>query len=189
MRRIALFAFVLVALTACAVPKPETLNCGEDQSIFACQAKFTDGKSRGIVFVKAPMPDQKVLDSVTTRDDLGNDYCVTLYQNATATYAPGECGASVAADSSSAEPTATTVDPNAVPQGIACTESTSVYDCRAAYSDGTIRRMTFVEAPAPNAVRVDSDPHTDESGAVVCVTLYATEVEASATFTPGAANC
>ena len=189
MRRFALFVFALVAITACSVPKPETLNCGEDQSIFACQAKFSDGKSRGIVFVKVPMPDQEVLDSVTTRDDLGNQYCVTLYQNATATYAPGECGTVTSESASPAEPTATTVDPNAVPQGIACTEATSVYECRAVYSDGTIRRMTFLDAPLESAVRVDSDPHVDETGAVVCVTLYAAEVEATATFTDGAENC
>jgi hypothetical protein len=91
MRRVAVFALVLVAISACSVPKAETLNCGEDQSIFACQAKFSDGKSRNIVFVKVPAPGQTVLDEVTTRDDLGNDYCVTLYGNVTATFAAGSC--------------------------------------------------------------------------------------------------
>jgi len=141
MRRFALFVFALVAVTACSVPKPETLNCGEDQSIFACQAKFSDGKSRGIVFVKVPMPDQEVLDSVTTRDDLGNQYCVTLYQNATATYAPGECGSGAATANLPAEPTSTSVDPTAYPQGLACTDGQSVYECRASFSDGSLRQL------------------------------------------------
>jgi hypothetical protein len=92
MRKVAVVSLLLVAVSACSVPRAETLNCGEDQSIFACQAKFSDGKSRNIVFVKAPAPGQTVLDEVTTRDDLGNEYCVTLYQNVTATYVPGECG-------------------------------------------------------------------------------------------------
>ena len=189
MRRFALFTLALVAVTACAVPQPKTLDCGQDQSIFACKAKFSDGKSRGIVFVKVPMPDQPILDSVTTRDDLGNFYCVTLFKNATATYAPGECGSEIDASASPSDPTATTVDPNGVPQGISCTEGTSVYECRAVYSDGTIRRMTFVDSPGENATRVDSDPHTNENGEVLCVTLYAAEIDALATFKPGVENC
>lgn len=187
MRRFALLAFALVAITACSVPKPETLNCGEDQSIFACQAKFSDGKSRGIVFVKVPMPDQEILDSVTTRDDLGNQYCVTLYQNATATYGAGECGEQPPIASSPIEPTSTSLDPTAsIDGGLVCTEGSPVFDCRAAYSDGTIRPIRFVEAADEVAKRVDSDPHKDDSGNMLCVVLYD---DATATFTSGAENC
>jgi hypothetical protein len=95
MRRFLGFAALLFVASACSVPKAETLNCGDDQSIFACQAKFSDGKSRSIVFVKVPAPGQTVLDEITTRDDLGNEYCVTLYQNVTATYHPGTCGSPI----------------------------------------------------------------------------------------------
>ena len=186
MRRFALFVFALVAVTACSVPKPEALDCGEDQSIFACKAKFTDGKSRGIVFVKFPTNGEAVLDAVSTRDDLGNLYCVTLYANATATYAGGECGEQPPIASSPIEPTSTSVDPNAIPQGVACTEGTSVLECRAFFSDQTTRRISFVESPDEEANKIDSDPHTDDAGAVFCVTLYD---DATATFTDGAENC
>lgn len=188
MRRLAISGFVLVALSGCSVPTAQSLNCGEDQSIFACQAKFSDGKSRNIVFVKRPTPGQTVLDEVTTRDDLGNLYCVTLYDNVTATYLPGECGATTVGDGA-AEPTATTVDPNAVPQGVACTQGTPVTDCRAAYSDGTIRSLTFIDAPEPDMGRVDSDPHVDQDGVSYCVTLYSDEDDAKATYVAGVENC
>lgn len=177
MRRLAVSGFVLVALSGCSVPTAQSLNCGEDQSIFACQAKFSDGKSRNIVFVKRPTPGQTVLDEVTTRDDLGNLYCVTLYDNVTATYLPGECGATTVVEGA-AEPTATTVDPNAVPQGLACTQGTPVTDCRVAYDDGTDRRVGFVEAAPKDFAKIDSDPHTDETGASWCVIVYGREQEA-----------
>ena len=186
MRRVALFAFALVAVTACAVPQPKTLDCGEDQSIFACKAKFTDGKSRGIVFVKFPMENQSVLDAVSTRDDLGNVYCVTLYANATATYAGGECGDTPPIASSPIEPTSTSVDPSARPFGLACVPNTPVRDCRAEFSDGTVRRVYFVEAPAEEAQKLDSDPHVDEAGVGYCVTLYD---DKSATFRLGTDRC
>ena len=189
MRRVAVFALLLVAISACSVPKAETLNCGEDQSIFACKAKFSDGKSRSIVFVKVPAPGQTVLDEVTTRDDLGNEYCVTLYQNVTATYLAGECGAPESGASASAEPTATTLDPNAVPQGVACVEGTPVLQCRAAFSDGTFRPLTFVDVLAPDMTKVDSDPHIDDEGVTYCVTLYAEEDEAKATYAVGSEGC
>jgi len=187
MRRFALFVFALVAVTACSVPKPEALDCGEDQSIFACKAKFTDGKSRGIVFVKFPTNGEAVLDSVSTRDDLGNLYCVTLYANATATYAGGECGEQPPIASSPIEPTSTSLDPTAsIDGGLVCTEGSSVFDCRAAYSDGTVRPIKFVEVADKAAKRVDSDPHKDDSGNMLCVVLYD---DATATFTDGAENC
>ncbi|MFM8907847.1 MAG: hypothetical protein ACKOIZ_09610, partial [Actinomycetota bacterium] len=159
MRNLALAPLLLVALSACSVPKAEALNCGEDQSIFACQAKFSDGKSRSIVFVKKPMPDATVLDEVTTRDDLGNMYCVTLYSNVTATYAAGECGLPVVGQAP-LEPTSTSVDPSAfIDGGLACVEGTSVFDCRASYSDGTTRPIRFVDKADPVAKKIDSDPH------------------------------
>jgi hypothetical protein len=46
---------------------------------------------RSIVFVDTPPADRTALDSVTTRDDFGNPYCITLYDNATATYKAGDC--------------------------------------------------------------------------------------------------
>lgn len=187
MRRVALFAFALVAVTACAVPQPKTLDCGEDQSIFACKAKFTDGKSRGIVFVKFPMENQSVLDAVSTRDDLGNVYCVTLYANATATYAGGECGDTPPIASSPIEPTSTSLDPTAgIEGGLVCIEGTPVSECAASYSDGTIRPISFVDVPDDVASRVDSDPHKDQTGTIYCVVLYD---DATATFTLGAENC
>ena len=91
MRRLAVFGLVMLATSACSVPKAETLNCPKDQSVFACEAQFSDGKSRSIVFVKDPTPGQTVLDEITTTDDMGNDYCVTLYENVTATFAAGSC--------------------------------------------------------------------------------------------------
>lgn len=171
------------------MPKAESLNCGQDQSIFACQAKFSDGKSRNIVFVKVPAPGQEVLDEVTTKDDLGGEYCVTLYGNVTATYLAGACGAPIAGASALAEPTATTLDPNAVPQGVACTEGTPVLQCQAAYSDGTVRALAFVENPTSEMSRVDSDPHVDDEGITYCVTLYAEEDEAKATYVVGSDGC
>ena len=183
MRRLALVPLLVVALTACSVPEPETLDCGADQSVFACKAKFSDGKSRSIVFVKVALPDQPVLDVVSTRDDLGNPYCVTLYGNATATFVGGECGSPTAVTQ---DPTATTVDPNAVPQGVACTEGTSVYDCRATYSDGTLRGVQFVDVVSEEAEKVDRDPHTDDQGNVLCVTVFS---DGSATFREGATDC
>ena len=189
MRRAVGLAALLLVASACSVPKAETLNCGEDQSIFACQAKFSDGKSRSIVFVKVPAPGQTVLDEITTRDDLGNEYCVTLYQNVTATYHPGECGSPISGAGAAAEPTATTLDPNAVPQGVACTEGTPVLQCRAAYSDGTIRAVSFVNVISQDMYRVDSDPHVDESGVTYCVTLYAEEDDAKATYVVGTEGC
>ncbi|MEN9287256.1 MAG: hypothetical protein RIS39_1248 [Actinomycetota bacterium] len=188
-RKLAVLALIVISSSACSVPKAETLNCGEEQSIFACQAKFSDGKSRSIVFVKVPAPGQQVLDEVTTKDDLGNEYCVTLYQNVTATYVPGTCGAPIAGAGVSAEPTATTLDPNAVPQGVACEEGTPVLQCRAAFSDGTIRTLAFVESPSADMSRVDSDPHVDDEGVTYCVTLYAEEDEAKATYVVGTEGC
>ena len=73
------------------IPKPTELVCRDGQSIFTCEAAFSDGKVRSLIFVDAPPPDRVALDSVTTRDDFGNPYCITLYDNATATYSGGEC--------------------------------------------------------------------------------------------------
>lgn len=189
MRRAVGLAALLLVASACSVPKAETLNCGEDQSIFACQAKFSDGKSRSIVFVKVPAPGQTVLDEITTRDDLGNEYCVTLYQNVTATYHPGKCGSPISGAGAAAEPTATTLDPNAVPQGVACTEGQMVEDCKVAFSDGTIRPLKFVEEPSSDMKRGDSDPFVDGKGVRYCVTLYINGDDAEATAVPSEKGC
>jgi hypothetical protein len=187
-RRLAISGFVLVALSGCSVPTAQSLNCGEDQSIFACQAKFSDGKSRNIVFVKRPTPGQTVLDEVTTRDDLGNLYCVTLYDNVTATYLPGECGATVEI-SPALEPTSTSVDPGAQPLGVACTEGTPVLECRAAYSDGTNRKVEFVTIVPDEYVRLDSDPHIDEAGKGHCVSIWGLAEDSLATVRDGTNDC
>jgi len=189
MRKVAVVSLLLVAVSACSVPRAETLNCGEDQSIFACQAKFSDGKSRNIVFVKAPAPGQTVLDEVTTRDDLGNEYCVTLYQNVTATYVPGECGSIPPIAAQPMEPTSTSVDPLSKPQGVSCVEGLSVDQCRVAYSDGTNRRVQIVDSVPDDFVKLDSDPHIDESGLVYCVTAYGRAEEARLIFELGADGC
>ncbi len=91
MRRFALLSFTFLALLSCSIPSPQTLDCTDGESVFACKSMFTDGKSRAIVFVDSPMPDQDVLDRAVVRDDLANVYCVTLYANATATFVSGEC--------------------------------------------------------------------------------------------------
>ena len=190
MRNLALAPLLLVALSACSVPKAEALNCGEDQSIFACQAKFSDGKSRSIVFVKKPMPDATVLDEVTTRDDLGNMYCVTLYSNVTATYAAGKCG-SATPIGSQVEPTSTSVDITAWPRGLSCIAGQSLYNCAAIFSDGSVRKIWFLESPPTDLERVDRDVHTDERENIYCVTLYETPPgsDAVATFSKDVDNC
>lgn len=82
----------LVTIAAgCSSPKPTSLECADGQSIFLCEALFSDNKVRSIVFVDTPPADRTALDSVTTRDDFGNPYCITLYDNATATYRAGDC--------------------------------------------------------------------------------------------------
>ena len=91
MRRFALLSFTILALSSCSIPSPDTLDCTDGKSVFACKARFTDDKSRAIVFVDNPIPDQEVLDRAVVRDDLANVYCVTLYANATATFVSGEC--------------------------------------------------------------------------------------------------
>ena len=75
----------------CSSPKPTSLECADGQSIFLCEALFSDNKVRSIVFVDSAPADRTALDSVTTRDDFGNPYCVTLFDNATATYKAGDC--------------------------------------------------------------------------------------------------
>jgi hypothetical protein len=94
-RRTAGIAAVVVAcavpLAACSVPTPQTLDCTDGQSVYTCKSKFSDGKSRSIVFVDSALPEQVVLDIATTKDDFGNPFCVTLYDNATATFVGGEC--------------------------------------------------------------------------------------------------
>lgn len=189
MRRVAVFALLLVAISACSVPKAETLNCGEDQSIFACKAKFSDGKSRSIVFVKVPAPGQTVLDEVTTRDDLGNEYCVTLYQNVTATYLAGECGAPITGASATAEPTATTLDPGARPEGVACVDGTPVTQCKVSYSDGTTRELSFVESPRSDMTKGDTDPHVDDKGVRYCVTIFTKGNDVEATYVASVDGC
>ena len=87
----AVLVVFIVALTACSVPAPQTLDCADGQSVYTCKAKFSDGKSRSIVFVESALPEQTVLDIATTKDDFGNPFCVTLYDNATATFVGGEC--------------------------------------------------------------------------------------------------
>jgi len=189
MRRVAVFALLLVAISACSVPKAETLNCGEDQSIFACKAKFSDGKSRSIVFVKVPAPGQTVLDEVTTRDDLGNEYCVTLYQNVTATYLAGECGTQTEAASDPLQPTSTSLDPTAKAVGVACENGTSVFQCEAAYSDGSSRPVRFVEVVPSEFEKIDSDIHIDASGTRFCVTVYGRAEDSLATISAAADGC
>lgn len=82
---------LVLAMTACSVPAPQTLDCADGRSVYTCKAKFSDGKSRSIVFVESALPEQMVLDIATTNDDFGNPFCVTLYDNATATFMDGEC--------------------------------------------------------------------------------------------------
>lgn len=188
-RKLAVLALIVISSSACSVPKAETLNCGEEQSIFACQAKFSDGKSRSIVFVKVPAPGQQVLDEVTTKDDLGNEYCVTLYQNVTATYVPGTCGAPIAGAGVAAEPTATTLDSGAVPQGVVCTEGRPVEECRVSYSDGTIRELRFVDEPSSELERGDTDPHVDGKGVRFCVTLFTKGNDVEATYVASIDGC
>jgi len=189
MRRVVVFALLVVAMSACSVPKAETLNCGEDQSIFACKAKFSDGKARNIVFVKVPALGQTVLDEVTTRDDLGNEYCVTLYQNVTATYQAGACGAAVTGSGASAEPTATTLDSGAIPQGVVCVEGGPVEECRVSYSDGTIRDLRFVNQPSEELTKGDTDPHIDGNGVKYCVTLFTKGNDVEATYVASIDGC
>jgi hypothetical protein len=183
MRRFVVLALAAVALSACSPPSPEALDCTDGQSVYMCKARFSDGKSRSIVFVKVVVPGQKVLDEVTVSDDFASPYCVTLFGNATASFSAGNCGEIPPAviDSS-----ATTLDPNALPQGVACTTGTPVYDCKAIYSDGSIRQVTFVWEPSATATRIDSDPHTDDSGYEFCVSLYTDE---TATVRLGLENC
>ena len=171
-RRIVLAAVLVAGLSACSVPTAESLECGEGQSIFACQAKFSDGKSRNIVFVRFPSPDLEVLDAETARDDVGNIYCVTLYENVTATYVPGECGSPTEANNQLIEPTSTSVDPLATPEGVACAEGTPVLECGASYNDGTVRQVRFVEFIPDEYVRLDTDPHIDDVGKTFCVSVF-----------------
>ena len=182
MRKFWLTLPLVASLAGCAVPKAESLSCGEDQSIFACQAVFSDGKARNIVFVRFPAPNQGILDQTTTRDDVGNTYCVTLYNNVTATYVPGECGAKPPSEVQLVEPTSTSVDPSATPEGVACIENTSVLECRAAYNDGTNRSVPFVEVIPDEYVRLDTDPHTDETGRTFCVSIYGLAEDAVASY-------
>ena len=113
-------------------------------------------------------------------------YCVTLYSNVTATYAAGECGLPVVGQAP-LEPTSTSVDPSAfIDGGLACVEGTSVFDCRASYSDGTTRPIRFTDMADPVAKKIDSDPHIDGAGEVFCVTLYD---DATATVANSAENC
>jgi hypothetical protein len=178
MRRFVVPALAAVALSACSPPSPEALDCVDGQSIFECKARFSDDKSRAIVFVDVALEGQPVLDATTTSDDFGNPFCVTLYKNATATYVPGECGAV----SSLAAVTTTTADPTAVPASLSCTDGQSVYTCQGVFSDGSLRALAFANAaPADEAV-VQSIPTKDDFGNLFCVTLYA---NAAATFKPG----
>ena len=179
---------LIASISSCSVPKAESLSCGEDQSIFACQAVFSDGKARNIVFVKFPSPGQNVLDATTTRDDVGNLYCVTLYDNVTATYYAGECGTPPDA-TQTIEPTSTSVDPLAKPQGVSCVESTPVEDCRVAYNDGTARKVQFVDSVPDDFVKLDSDPHVDGDGTVYCVTAYGRSEEARMVYVVGSDGC
>jgi hypothetical protein len=87
----ALTVGLLIALAACSVPAPVSLDCTDGQSVYLCKAKFSDDKSRTIVFVDSTLEGQPVLDTVTMTDDFGNPFCVTLYGNATATFKNGEC--------------------------------------------------------------------------------------------------
>ena len=188
-RRVGAALILVLATSSCSVPNAESLSCGEDQSIFACKAMFSDGKARSIVFVKFPSPDQSILDSVTTRDDVGNLYCVTLYDNVTATYVPGECGSTPPSVTQLMEPTSTSVDPLAKPQGVACSEGGPVEDCRVAYNDGTTRKVDFVDEVPDDFVKLDSDPHVDGNGIEYCVTAYGRAEEARATYVVGTEGC
>ncbi|MFZ9779099.1 MAG: hypothetical protein ACO3EM_02910 [Ilumatobacteraceae bacterium] len=87
----AVVALMVMGLNGCSIPKPTSLVCRDGLSIFTCEATFSDGKTRGLVFVDTAPADRTAVDSVTTRDDFGNPYCITLFDNATATYSGGEC--------------------------------------------------------------------------------------------------
>ena len=78
-------------MTSCSIPEARKLDCVDGTSVYSCKAEFSDGKSREIVFVDTPSPGQEALDTTTVRDDLGNEYCVTLYRNVTATFVAGAC--------------------------------------------------------------------------------------------------
>jgi len=170
-------ATLILAVTACSVPKPETLDCTDGASVFECKSKFSDGKSRAIVFVEAAMPDQETLDERSTVDSFGNAYCVTLYKNATATFVPGECGA--------VQPeavTTTTLDSAAILQSLACTDGGSIFECQGVFSDGSRRPLKFLDAPPAGRTALVSTASTDSFGNVYCVSAYD---DATASFVPG----
>ena len=175
--RFILIPVVVASVSACSVPKPETLECVDGQSIFECKSKFTDGKLRSVTFVDTPLPDQPVLDSTTTKDDFGNPFCVTLYDNATAAYVPGECGSEPAETA-----TTSTLSESAVAQTLECADGQSAYTCQAQFTDGTVRALSFVDSPPTDIAALESVLTTDDFGNAFCVTLYA---NASATFKPG----
>ncbi|NCZ67936.1 MAG: hypothetical protein EBY84_05555, partial [Acidimicrobiia bacterium] len=47
----AVVALMGMGLNSCSIPKPTSLVCRDGQSIFTCEATFSDGKTRGLVFV------------------------------------------------------------------------------------------------------------------------------------------
>jgi len=183
MRKLFFAAILGVSVSSCSIPEPETLVCEDGQSIFSCQAQYTDGKARAIVFVDAPSEGQEQRDTTTTKDDLGNTYCVTLYANATATYVAGECGQqSAASTETTLEVTTTTLDPSATPQSLACSDGQSVFACQVNYSDGSVRAATFLDAAPTDSPVVTTQFTKDDFGNPYCVTLYA---NGSATFAGG----
>jgi len=183
MRRGLITAVLAVSVSACSIPEPEALVCQDGQSLFTCQAQYTDGKARAIVFVDVPAEGEEPRDTTTTKDDFGNSYCVTLYENSTATYVAGECGQQTAANTETTlEVAATTLDASATPQSLACTDGRSVFTCQVNYSDGTLRAATFVDAAPTDSAAVATQFTRDDFGYPYCVTLYA---NGSATFAGG----
>ncbi|NCZ85840.1 MAG: hypothetical protein EBY95_00150, partial [Actinobacteria bacterium] len=60
----AVVALMGMGLNSCSIPKPTSLVCRDGQSIFTCEATFSDGKTRGLVFVDTAPADRTAVDSV-----------------------------------------------------------------------------------------------------------------------------
>jgi hypothetical protein len=89
--RLATVLAVVTMFAGCSIPEPTSLVCSDGQSIFQCEASYSDGKVRSLTFVDEASGDWVQIDSLTTLDDFGNPYCITLYDNSVATYKGGEC--------------------------------------------------------------------------------------------------
>jgi hypothetical protein len=73
--------------------RPLTLLCKDSQTVFACQARWSDDSLKAIEFPNSgdSHSGQSFIDRQETRDNYGNVYCIALFSDGQGSFHGGNC--------------------------------------------------------------------------------------------------